>query len=641
PYYKTFTENWDCNEDEWVSYKRGNVSHLTNNTNNRIESKWGKLKDVIKDKFTIDKLVSTLITLQEYAEEQYIADKFAFDLVSGQHELATGPNASYDVDLSNPGKACYYETVIPPMAAFPARWIVHSPVNNIADGDVEAGGLRLLSGPALPKEPAVSSAAEYQETKVLAEKIMTVMTLQSTPTYSVAHQWLEGFYEALHKGNVVEFTTQQDMSFAGISQISSVGSTRLSQTSCAGGILSSGASAFEHEATKNSLEVDDVTESVDETKAEALISQMPNGNVQNENGNDEDVTLGHQAQPEREEVTPNVTEPTPHVTKKDEKELKDRWIFAERPQINGMTKEQRNRAKPQDDRKAARIIAGKYRESKISSFAKFDNVSALLLELRYQLGTKRNRIIFCKRLILFMLQSEYKSYVETINLGTSRVPGDLLVGHQLFDFRENLWLHTTSILVSMLTLRDEYPGVGVISSSFHDFCLLQQKRRTAGGLGAGNPEYTRVIGAMNVGGLLYRQKKVRKMFDPLQSNVNYKTVKKSVRSVMEPILALKDKVHFERIEWCMQQDGSSCGVWCLAILEMLVANATWDGCIYQLLPYLRMRYLYKAIAFVEKTNPCRGLSTFRFTGESISSINFNTCCSLISVSQKSFHFSPN
>ncbi|KAG6951337.1 hypothetical protein JG688_00013767 [Phytophthora aleatoria] len=83
---------------------------------------------------------------------------------------------------------------------------------------------------------------------------------------------------------------------------------------------------------------------------------------------------------------------------------------------------------------------------------------------------------------------------------------------------------------------------------------------------------------------------VRKMFDPLQSNVNYKTVKKSVRSVMEPILDLKDKVHFERIEW----------VWCLAILEMLIANATWDGCIYQLLPYLRMRYLYKAIALWRK-----------------------------------------
>ncbi|KAG3248493.1 hypothetical protein PI124_g6826 [Phytophthora idaei] len=74
PLYKTFEENWDNSQDQWVSYKRRNVPHLTNNTNNRIESKWGKIKDVIKDTFTIDELVSTLITLQEYAEEQYIAE---------------------------------------------------------------------------------------------------------------------------------------------------------------------------------------------------------------------------------------------------------------------------------------------------------------------------------------------------------------------------------------------------------------------------------------------------------------------------------------------------------------------------------------------------------------------------------------
>ncbi|KAG3074766.1 hypothetical protein PC122_g14269 [Phytophthora cactorum] len=156
-------------------------------------------------------------------------------------------------------------------------------------------------------------------------------------------------------------------------------------------------------------------------------------------------------------------------------------------------------------------------------------------------------------------KSEYKSYVEATNLGTSRVPGDMLEGHQLFDFRENLWLHTTSILVSLLALRDEYPGLGVISPSFHDVCLLEQKRRTAGGLGAGNPEYARVIGAMNVGAhwvvfFINRKNKVCKTFDPLQSNVNYKTVEKRVRSVMEPILDLKDQVHFERIEWCTQQD---------------------------------------------------------------------------------------
>ncbi|KAG3191484.1 hypothetical protein PC128_g10906 [Phytophthora cactorum] len=113
--------------------------------------------------------------------------------------------------------------------------------------------------------------------------------------------------------------------------------------------------------------------------------------------------------------------------------------------------------------------------------------------------------------------------------------------------------------LSLLALRDEYPGLGVISPSFHDVCLLEQKRRTAGGLGAGNPEYARVIGAMNVGAhwvvfFINRNNKVCKTFDPLQSNVNYKTVEKRVRSVMEPILDLKDQVHFERIEWCTQQD---------------------------------------------------------------------------------------
>ncbi|KAE8956287.1 hypothetical protein PR001_g31783, partial [Phytophthora rubi] len=74
PLYKTFLENWDNSQKEWVSYLRGNVPHLTNNTNNRIESKWGKIKDVIKGTNSIDELVTTLITLQEYAEDQYIAE---------------------------------------------------------------------------------------------------------------------------------------------------------------------------------------------------------------------------------------------------------------------------------------------------------------------------------------------------------------------------------------------------------------------------------------------------------------------------------------------------------------------------------------------------------------------------------------
>ncbi|KAE9176532.1 hypothetical protein PF005_g24901 [Phytophthora fragariae] len=70
----TFLDNWDNSQEEWVSYLRGNVPHLTNNTNNRIESNWGKIKGVIKGTSSIDELVTTLISLQEYAEDQYIAE---------------------------------------------------------------------------------------------------------------------------------------------------------------------------------------------------------------------------------------------------------------------------------------------------------------------------------------------------------------------------------------------------------------------------------------------------------------------------------------------------------------------------------------------------------------------------------------
>ncbi|KAE9166593.1 hypothetical protein PF002_g31077 [Phytophthora fragariae] len=127
-FYRTFMANWDNTQDEWVSYKRGNTPHLTNNTNNRIESKWGKIKDVINDSFTIDQLLSTLMTLQDYAEEQYLAEyhrvgsrpsrdcedreltrlalqvsPFAFESIAKQHAFATGPNADYKVEIGAQG----------------------------------------------------------------------------------------------------------------------------------------------------------------------------------------------------------------------------------------------------------------------------------------------------------------------------------------------------------------------------------------------------------------------------------------------------------------------------------------------------------------------------------------------------------
>ncbi|KAE9261512.1 hypothetical protein PR003_g33902 [Phytophthora rubi] len=162
------------------------------------------------------------------------------------------------------------------------------------------------------------------------------------------------------------------------------------------------------------------------------------------------------------------------------------------------------------------------------------------------------------------------------------------------------------MLVSLLALRDDYTDVGVISPSYHEFLLPEQRRRVAGGLGASDPRYKRVVGVINlefhwVAYYIDRQQQVCYMFDPLQKPRNYKILEKSVRSVIELILGLKDMLHFEKIEWCTQDDGTSYGIWCLAFVEMMLTDSMWDDCIYKLKSYLRMRYLHKAIAFVGKT----------------------------------------
>lgn len=103
----------------------------------------------------------------------------------------------------------------------------------------------------------------------------------------------------------------------------------------------------------------------------------------------------------------------------------------------------------------------------------------------------------------------------------------------------------------------------LLTQAFMIFALPEQKRRVAGGLGASNPQYKRVMGIVNMNlhwaaFLIDRPNKICYMFDPLQSDSNYALVKKSVRNVVEGILELEGKLAYERITWCTQLDGSSC-----------------------------------------------------------------------------------
>ncbi|KUF77640.1 12-oxophytodienoate reductase 3 [Phytophthora nicotianae] len=163
----------------------------------------------------------------------------------------------------------------------------------------------------------------------------------------------------------------------------------------------------------------------------------------------------------------------------------------------------------------------------------------------------------------------------------------------------------------MMVLRSQHQRVGIINPSYQEFALPDQRRRIAGGYGAANQTNDRVIGIFHIQNhwvayLVNRKinsttnKATCFMFDPMQSEWNYAIIEKSVRGVIEELLELKDAVVYSKVKWCRQQDGSSCGVWCIAVLEMMLNNEPWDDCIYRLQPYLRMRFLQKAITFVEK-----------------------------------------
>ncbi|POM72992.1 Hypothetical protein PHPALM_10206 [Phytophthora palmivora] len=175
--------------------------------------------------------------------------------------------------------------------------------------------------------------------------------------------------------------------------------------------------------------------------------------------------------------------------------------------------------------------------------------------------------------ILVMLPSEHIGYVETLNLSVNLPSG---------------YIPLQSSSLSLMALRDEYVDVGIISPSFHDFVILEQQRRTAGGFGAGNPKYKRVMCCFNVD---------RHWVTFMR---NYQVIEKSVRRVIEPLLQFEGMLSCEKVERCKQHDGSSCGVWCIAILELILIDSTLDDCLYKLMPYLRMRFLYKAIVFVGK-----------------------------------------
>ncbi|OWY95994.1 hypothetical protein PHMEG_00033855, partial [Phytophthora megakarya] len=242
--YQSFLNNWDANRREWVLFERGNVPHLRNHTNNRLESKWGKVKQVINKDDFIDDLISTLIFLQEVAEDKYLREyhrvgscgvshenpelaalamnlsPFAFERVEEEFKYATGGRADYVVNIENGvvilesrrtglkhtvNRKNLCETVLPPYNTIPERWMRGCSLNDIAVGHVGAGDVTHHTIQRSDRVKTLQEGDKYSKAKTKMEHIISLLYVQSTPTFRAAMGFLDGFARVLHEGKFADF----------------------------------------------------------------------------------------------------------------------------------------------------------------------------------------------------------------------------------------------------------------------------------------------------------------------------------------------------------------------------------------------------------------------------------------------------
>ncbi|ETK96770.1 hypothetical protein L915_00594, partial [Phytophthora nicotianae] len=235
------------------------------------------------------------------------------------------------------------------MRCFATRWIRHSPENDIDEGDVSTGGLKQKVLPSVPKGRALSSSNKYIEAKVITEKIVDRLALQSTPTFRVALTWLENFFEVLNAGEVVNFSERGNPVFPRLYQVSPMEGAQLSQIPLEGvaspihidqDLVQVYGSQRNGEASRGGVvrELDAVGESTPSFETSTITKSIPNP----------------------PKVSPNSQQT--HLTSV----AAVTWSFAKRQVINGMTKAQRKRAHARAEAARARELTDRYREDKAS-----------------------------------------------------------------------------------------------------------------------------------------------------------------------------------------------------------------------------------------------------------------------------------
>lgn len=485
--------------------------------------------------------------------------------------------------------------MIPPLRTFAARWITHNPINNIDDGEVGAGGVNRISCATVRQQPAIQPTERFIQSEALAEKVVERLTVQSTPTYRLALEGLNGLSDALQSGRVPQFVSHatQDC-FPKHFQLSEVPHLQLT-------IIHSSSKLDEESAR----EVDASDESGSTVKTSTIQTHTTTRHA---------PEIGVQV-PEMIQSKPENSEPTSKIKSEvvaySASAPEDRKQAEISPQVGskeapfevaspvrrlGMSSYEK-RTKDAKEIEAARRFAAEIRDEKKTRKVRLDDAAALLegsysmhgaeamvtaldlphvdvsgpltvrpynigeevpvikaipqldkieeaiqaiketgnpdllahwpdygcaaldhldtmastIEARHRFGLDRYTLAWIEKITwrssvvvdpfkdtCDVTKTEHKAIVEKMNLGVTNVCGQRVREHQLLDFRENLWLHSTSILAGMMILRGEYRGVAVVDPSFHNYYSTGHRTRIAGCYGAVNPSNTYVISIINV-----------------------------------------------------------------------------------------------------------------------------------------------
>ncbi|KAE8992672.1 hypothetical protein PR003_g21738 [Phytophthora rubi] len=207
-------------------------------------------------------------------------------------------------------------------------------------------------------------------------------------------------------------------------------------------------------------------------------------------------------------------------------------------------------------------------------------------------------------------KADRKGALMSMSLGMKYVDAEATSCASLLAYREDLWLNLSCMITGMLFLRHGYTGVGVVNPSFYHEKQPADKIRIASAFKPFEASNRRVIGVLNVTGahwiafMINRDTHICYTFDPQQGNV--KNMANALRETIEPLLHMKIPLSYEAVKSCRQRDGSSCGVLCLTMLELLLSDQPWVNDLYDLIPYLRLRYLNKSIGLLTQASDKRG-----------------------------------